>query len=117
MRLFKKHMTDEAASRIANYGLEQMGFYNPEKEIDILDTHDYLTRVIKDYDELIAKVEKRSMVKGALITVGVLYVANKVKEAKADKLSDEDFYYDQGRMEAYRYVLSRLEESHKEEEE
>ena len=85
MRLFKRRMTDEVASRIANHGLEDMGFFNPEKEIDILDAHDYLTRVIKDYDELIMGVEKRSMVKGALIMAGVLYVANKVKEVKEEE--------------------------------
>ena len=33
-----------------------------------------------------------------------------------DRLSDEDYYYDQGRMEACRYVLSRLDEFNKEEE-
>ena len=85
MRLFKKQLTDEAASRFANHGLEHMGFFSPEKEVDILVVHDYLTRVIKDYDELIERVEKRSMVKGALIMAGVLYVAKKVKEAKEEE--------------------------------
>ena len=85
MRLFKNKMTDEAARRIANHGLEQMGFYNPEKEIDILDAHDYLTRVIKDYDELIVKVEKRSMVKGALLMAGVLYLAKKLTDDKEEE--------------------------------
>lgn len=33
-----------------------------------------------------------------------------------DRLSDEDYYYDQGRMEACRYILSRLDEFNKEEE-
>ena len=85
MGLFKNKMTDEAASRIANYGLEHMGFYNPEKEVDIIVAHDYLTRVVMDYDELIGKVEKRSMVKGALIMAGVLYVANKLNVKKEEE--------------------------------
>ena len=85
MRLFKNKMKPEVASRIANHGLEHMGFYNPEKEVDILVAHDYLTRVVMDYDELIAKVEKRSMVKGALIMAGVLYVAKKVKDANEEE--------------------------------
>ena len=85
MRLFKNKMTAEVASRIANHGLEDMGFFNPEKEIDILDAHDYLTRVIKDYDELIMGVEKRSMVKGALIMAGVWFVANKMTAKKEEE--------------------------------
>lgn len=80
MRLFKRRMTDETAREIASYGLNQMGFYNPEKEVDITFIKDYMTRVVLDYDELIAKVEKRSMVKGALIMAGVLYVAKKLTD-------------------------------------
>ena len=85
MRLFKNRMTDEAASRIANHGLNDMGFYSPEKEIDILAAHDYLTQVVMDYDELIAGVEKRSMVKGALLMFGALYLAKKLTEAKEEE--------------------------------
>ena len=85
MRLFNNRMTPGAASRIADYSLEQMDFYNPEREVDISSVHNYLTQVVMDYDTLIAKVEKRSMVKGALLTVGVLYVVNKIKEANKEE--------------------------------
>ena len=85
MRLFNNRMTPGAASRIADYSLQQMDFYNPEREVDISSVHNYLTQVVMDYDTLIAKVEKRSMVKGALIMAGVLYVANKVKDAKEEE--------------------------------
>ena len=85
MRLFNNRMTPGAASRIADYSLEQMDFYNPEREVDISSVHRYLTQVVMDYDTLIAKVEKRSMVKGALIMAGVLYVAKKVKDTKEEE--------------------------------
>lgn len=40
-----------------------------------------------------------------------------LKSDYADVLSDKDIYYEQGRMEAFRYVLSILDELSKEEEE
>ena len=85
MRLFNNRMTDEAASRLANHGLNDMGFFSPEKEIDILNAHDYLTRVVMDYDELIVKVERRSMIKGALLMAGALYVAKKLYDKKEEE--------------------------------
>ena len=85
MRLFKNRMTPGAASRIADYALEQMDFHNPEREVDISSVHQYLTQVVMDYDTLIAKVEKRSMAKGALLMAGVLYVAKKFKDAKEEE--------------------------------
>ena len=85
MKLFKNRMTPGAASRIADYALEQMDFHNPEREVDISSVHHYLTQVVMDYDALIAKVEKRSMVKGALLMAGVWFVTNKVKEVNEEE--------------------------------
>ena len=85
MRLFKRQMTDEKAKEIASYALAQMGFYSPEREVDITFVKDYMTRVVLDYDEVIAKVEKRSMVKGAAIMAGVLFVASKLTEDKEEE--------------------------------
>lgn len=85
MGLFKNRMTDEAARRIANHGLNDMGFFNPEKEVDINFVSNYMTQVILDYDELIAGVEKRSMVKGALLMAGALYVVKKLTEDKVEE--------------------------------
>ena len=85
MRLFNNRMTPGSASRIADYALEQMDFNNPEREVDISSVHQYLTQVVMDYDTLIAKVEKRSMVKGAVLMAGALYVAKKLTEAKEEE--------------------------------
>ena len=85
MRLFNNRMTPGAASRIADYSLQQMDFYNPEREVDISSVHNYLTQVVMDYDTLIVRVEKRSMGKGALIMAGVLYVANKLNDKKEEE--------------------------------
>lgn len=85
MRLFNNRMTDGAASRIADYALEQMDVHNPEREVDINSIHNYLTQVVMEYDTLIAKVERRSMIKGAVLMAGALYVAKKLTEAKEEE--------------------------------
>lgn len=82
MRFFNRRITDAAASRIANYGIDQMGFYNPDQEVDITFVREYLTQVVKDYDELIMREKKRSMVKGALITAGVIFAVQKLTDDK-----------------------------------
>lgn len=85
MRLFKHKLTDDEASKLANLGLEHMGFFNPEQEVDLNFVKDYMTRVVMDYDELLGKVEKRSMVKGALLMAGAIFVVNKLTEKKKEE--------------------------------
>ena len=85
MRLFNNRMTDEAASRLANQGLHDMGFFDPEQEVNFNFVQAYMTQVVKDYDKLIVKVERRSMVKGALLMAGALYLGKKLYDKKEEE--------------------------------
>lgn len=85
MRLFTKRVSYDDARRLASVGLEHMGFFNPEQEVDLNFVADYMTQVVLDYDELIGKVEKSSMIKGALLMAGAIFVVNKLTDDKKEE--------------------------------
>ena len=85
MNIVNNRLSPESASRIADYALEQVGFNNPEREVDVDSAHKYLTQVVMEYDELFVKVGKSSMDKGAFLMEGGLYAAKKLTDKKEEE--------------------------------